>query len=642
MTPRPTRRPHANREYTLPNFLIVIAVLFGYVLHAMAEPADIKGPTVSPTRHSNPPFFDTGLVYPTATLAHARIVIQHAEMSEYGNKLVSFWTSHKQRNGYSDSAIRFVDRAQARTISALAELKKGADALEQPNRRPPKKTTNDLPIHNRQPRQAPGINVNLDVGSGLTALFHGIKSLFGISETQELKETQSHLIHRTDLLADDFEKMDRFVTQLKTSIQYDFFHIRNETSKVRADHKRFEHAVLLADAFQTVTQFCLRIARALQSLTAGRLTTDLISLADADLVIDNLAKTTSANGLTLGLGDALNFYLSQFTTSITPEAIDVLVSVPAFDPNRPFRLFEFSPVPVVPASPSAMPQGLWTNLKLEDTTLDDPLWLVESATWLAVSDGLPNERETAVWTAEDFNANCRRFSAKEFYCLNSFIIKEASSSCLPSLFLGLPSFSTTCDFHRIVAASPLYQFSTSGHLVTYHSEDTPLEVACGTHRSYHTIFGLTSFLPPAGCTLATPTWSLPALPSMSTSSNVFIPPEYKLLNFGPVDEMSLENVTVLEDHTLHIETLPDMAPPMRFPPLPPGRRAVPWIAIGLAALALALVVGFLVYLYYTLDQMQAGHPAPAPPAGPIEDGIPLQQHQAGPDQPEDPPHGEVD
>ena len=641
---RTTQTTRTNREYVTPlnHFYLVLAVLLGYALHAFAEPTH-------PAGHAVPPFFASGTVYPKATLAHAHIVVQHSDLARYGENLVEFWNDHRDTNGYTTETVRLVDRAQIRASEALTELRRGAAALEPQKREQPISNALKLSPRPRRFAAAPGINVNLDVGSGISAFFQGMFSLFGIGETADIKANQKHLIARTDILVDEFEEQRTFLLKLRTTLAYNIQAIANETNHLRADQRRFEYAALLADSFDTITLFATRLTRGMQALATGRLTTDFISLTEADLVIDKLRTTTSSHGLSLGISDPLNFFLLKFSVSITPELIDVLVSCPAFDSSEPFRLYEFSPIPIIPASPMAMPSGLASGLfkvpPIEDTKLTDPLWLVESATWLAISDGLPNERQTAVWTTSEFKHSCKQFSPTEHYCLETFIIKEAASSCLPALFLGLPTFSSTCDFHRVVTAQPLYRFSTSGHLLTYNWDDTPLEVSCDRNtKHYFTLSGLNSYLPPAGCTLATPTWSLPALPSMPTSSTIFTPWEYKHLNFGKVDGMSLENVTVFEDHTLHLEVLPDPPTPRTIPPIPTIRRAAPWAAIGISTSALAIVTAFVGYLVYVLKRMTP--PAPAAPAAPLADIMEelhqLHDNRAPADSARDPPQGEAE
>ena len=602
-------------------------LIFAVTTLMMIPTIDAQQPT-SPVQHPQPPFFDNGVVYPAATLAHSHILVQYADMANYGDRLIQFWDSWKVGDHYSKTTVRLVNRAQSRTRSAIAELRQSTAVLGDPI--PVSPDTHPA----RQTRQAPGINVNLDVGSGVAALFHGIRSLFMWSDMDDLKATQQHLIHRTDILADDFRQMNEFITNLTSSVLADFVALRNITDKIHRDQILFEHAVLIADAFDTVSNFCQRLSRAIQSLASGRLTTDLVTISDADLLLTNLADQTSTQGLNLGVQDALNFYLSKFTVTVTDTLIDVLVSIPAFDPSRPFNLYEFSPVPMVPPNYQLAPGKLLDTRKLlrEDQILEDPLWLVESASWIAVSDGLPNERETAVWTDEEFKTSCHRFSATEYYCSNTFVIKDASSSCLPALFLGLPTFASICDFNRAVSIKPLFKFTTSGHLVTYHQDETPMEVTCGRHHSYHTLYQLNSFEPPPGCSLATPVWSLPALPSISATSEVFIPKEYEDLQFGTIDELPLTNVSVFEDHSLHIETLPALRPPTELPTPPLARRTVPWISLGLAVVALAAVASFLVYLFLALRRMHARLPQAPIPMGPddtpVEEERPLNQEDS--------------
>ena len=77
-----------------------------------------------------------------------------------------------------------------------------------------------------------------------------------------------------------------------------------------------------------------------------------------------------------------------------------------------------------------------------------------------------------------------------------------------------------------------------------------------------------------------------------------------------LDVWSFENVTVLEDQTLHVSLLPALDPPAEMPPMPVATRAIPWVALGLAALAVLVVCGIFLYLWYILQKGQQQPPTP--------------------------------
>ena len=571
--------------------------------------------STSPKRLQGPPFFQVGTVFPISTMAHSHLVLPFGKLVKDTEKLVSAWRSPLRQKKFDNSWLNsYVTRKVNRVMFALENLKLGATALKDPlpgdgvgwnfvpsgsapindhksydpdSGAPPALLRSASPdpvldmsdnrIRVKRLAGGPGINFNFDIGKSVKYLFSGIRSLFGLAGTDSVKATQDHLVQRTDLLAGDMLKLNRWIDRLHTSLQWDLFQVQNRTGTLLLEQNIMKHGLRIADAFDQVARRCEKISRAMQFLATGQLTTDLISLQRANNVMGILTRKAAESGLTLGLKSALNFYLADISVTVTHEEIDVLASFPAYDAKQDFQLFEFSPIPMLPDP-------------------EDPLWLVESNHWLAVADGLPSERETAVWTRDEFEKNCREFEHDEWFCVRSFIVKEAASSCLPSLFLGLDSAATACDFHRVVNSSSLYGFTHSGLLVTFSPTPTPLQVSCSGHNDYFTLDGLSSFAPPPGCNLATPVWSLPSLPVMPSEPPMVVPD----IEADDLDVWSYENVTVLEDQTLHVSLLPALDPPSEMPPPPFVATSIPWVALGLASTAVLVVAGIFLYLWYIL------------------------------------------
>ena len=594
-----------------PNRVVLVVPLLIVFSMADTRPSQLR----SPNQLRGPPFFKVGTVFPISTMAHSHLVLPFGELIRDTERLVAAWNSPSRKRHFADHPWleRFVLRKVHRVNFALDNLRLGAMALAAPlpgdgvgwnfvphdssplnspdsdpaDRFNPAPDLTDNGIRIKRQLGGPGVNLNVDIGKSVKYLFSGLRSLFGLADKDDVKAAQAHLVQRTDLLAGDLLKLHRWMDRLHTSLHWDLLQAKNRSNELFKEQHMMKHGLRIADVFDQVARRCEQISRAMQFLATGQLTTDLVPVQQANIVMTSLTRKAADSGLTLGLRSALNFYLADVSVTVSKEEIDVLASFPAYDAKQEFQLYEFSPIPLLP-----------------DPV--DPLWLVETGHWLAVADGLPSERETAVWTRQEFKDNCREFEHNEWFCVKSFIVKEAASSCLPSLFLGLDSTATSCDFHRVVNSSGLYGFTHTGLLVTFSPAPTPLQVSCSGHNSYLTLDGLTSFAPPAGCTLATPVWSLPSLPVMPSEPPMVIP----VVEAEDLDVWSYENVTVLEDQTLHVSLLPALDPPAEMPPMPVATRAIPWVALGLAALAVLVVCGIFLYLWYILQKGQQQPPAP--------------------------------
>ena len=421
---------------------------------------------------------------------------------------------------------------------------------------------------------------SLSFATVIGGLFNAVSGIFTAVELHQLRQTQRHVIHD---VATNFANIKSLSNEI-AGLEHLFRQVLKETSEYDVDQQATSMA-LLANVILDKSIIAIQATTSsVHDLVNGKVPAHLLSLPEASATWRNFTQVAAIAGLQPITDDPAMIYKHPAFLVIQDGIWSVVITVPMVDKTTSLQLWEWIPLPV-------------------HLTEGGAATIVTEHRWIAISDGLTRDRESASFSQHHFEKHCTLHHQDTYTCDTITIDKNPATSCLSALFTEATSASDLCLLRK-APTSPAYARAGQGRVYFFAPEAIPTMLGCkNTAPRYTTLNakGPIEVKIPDGCTLDTPLWRFESPGAMTSSSSSSMT---KRINIDVLNKYATSKTAQPTTDKVIIETPANIL--HDFTRAPRLEVNQPWwplsgpliLSLIFSVVAMTTSIGILGFLYY--------------------------------------------
>jgi hypothetical protein len=425
---------------------------------------------------------------------------------------------------------------------------------------------------------------SLSFATVIGGLFNAVSGIFTAVELHQLRKTQGRVIHDVATNYANIQSLSHEANKLEKA-----FRVILQSMDAYATTQQSISLTLLANAILDKSITAIQASTSsVHDLVNGRVPAHLLSLPEVSSTWRNFTQVAAVAGLQPITDDPAMIYKLSAILVIHDGIWSAVIKVPLVDKTTALQLWEWIPLPF------HLHDGGAATIVTEDR-------------WLAISDGLARDKESASFSQHTFDSHCTLHHPEVYTCHTITIDKNPSRTCLSALFTEATSASDLCLLRK-APASPTYARVGQGRVYIFAPEAIATMLSCKTAAPKYTTLhakGPIEVKIPDGCTLDTPLWRFESPGSLTSSSSTLT----KRINIDALntfmtstaDQHPMDNVTVETPAHILLDFTKAPRPEVKQPWWPLSGPLLMSLIFSVVAMTSSIgILGFLCYRAHTL------------------------------------------